>query len=90
MTPRLTLKRHADLLDRMANATGVDLEQAMMEGRYEIDQLGEAVLACTGCSQPGDCQHWLEANEAKGTTQDPPTYCRNREDFLRLAQGKRV
>lgn len=86
MTGKSTLKTHADLVDRMAGAVGVDLEQAMMEGRLTADQLGDAVLSCTGCSKPGECNHWLEGQDA--TAPEAPDYCRNSDMFKRLKAGK--
>lgn len=86
MQGKATLKAHADLVDRMANTVGVDLEQAMMEGRMTMDQLGDAVLACTGCSAPDTCQKWLALQIDPVET--APDYCRNRDTFSRLVQGK--
>lgn len=86
MTGKTTLTRHADLMDRMANAVGVDLEQAMMEGRMTMDQLGDAVLACTGCTNPENCAHLLA--DQCGALPAPPDYCRNSETLLRLREGK--
>ena len=86
MSGKSTLKTHADLVDRMADAVGVDLEQAMMEGRMSFDQLGDAVLACTGCSNPEECERWLDQH-AEGADA-APGYCRNRDTFRRLRDGK--
>ncbi|HAW48897.1 MAG TPA: hypothetical protein DCX34_16980 [Roseovarius sp.] len=74
MQHSLILKRHADLVDRMAAAQGVDLEETMMEGHLTPGELGEAVLACTGCAAPEACEHWLAAHEAGEAA---PDYCRN-------------
>jgi len=73
-------------VDRMSNTVGVDLEQAMMEGRMTVDQLGDAVLSCTGCSQPDTCARWLAQQSA--TADAAPDYCRNRDMFRRLNDGK--
>lgn len=83
-----TLKRHADLVDRMANTMGVDLEEKMMAGQLRPGQLGDAVLACTGCANPEACGHWLAAQE--GVTEQGPDYCRNGDLFTLLKAGKRV
>jgi hypothetical protein len=87
MTENTTLKTHADLVDRMAGTLGVDLEQAMMEGRMNVDQLGDAVLSCTGCSNPEDCRHWLEGHKGQ-IAEEAPGYCRNRDMLKRLSTGK--
>ncbi|MBE0455183.1 DUF6455 family protein [Roseovarius autotrophicus] len=82
-----TLKHHADLVDRMASAQGVDLEQKVMEGLLTPDDISTAVLACTGCSSPGDCEHWLASHE---TGAPAPSYCRNVELFEDIKASRRV
>ena len=74
MQHSLTLKRHAELVDRMATAQGVDLEERMMAGHLSAGELDDAVLACTGCPAPEACAHWLAAHEDGDTV---PDYCRN-------------
>jgi len=69
-----SFKRHADLVDLMATAQGVDLEEARMAGHLTPGALAEAVLACTGCAAPGACEHWLDTHEAG---ERAPAYCRN-------------
>jgi hypothetical protein len=81
------LKRHADLVDQMANSLGIDLEQKMMEGQMTFDALGDAVLACTGCANPEACLHWLAENKHAEAT---PNYCRNTDMFTLLIAGKQV
>jgi hypothetical protein len=82
-----TLKHHASLVDRMATVQGVDLEEKMMEGLLTPGDLGDAVLACTGCANPGDCEHWLDAQPDSGTA---PDYCRNVDLFADLKAGRRA
>jgi hypothetical protein len=86
MTSTTTLKKHAALVDRMANALGIDLEQKAMEGQIDFDQISDAVMACSGCSNPEDCTHWLDAQQ--GQTDTTPDICRNAELFARLKAGK--
>lgn len=86
MTTNATLKDHADLVDRMADALGLDLEEVMMEGRMDIEQLSDAVLSCTGCTQPDTCRHWLD--EQGNPSSEAPGYCRNGDMFARLKAGK--
>ncbi|SEL81357.1 hypothetical protein SAMN05444413_1178 [Roseivivax marinus] len=85
MLGRDTLKRHADLVDRMATARGVDLEKAALRGEVRIGEIDDAVLACAGCSAPDACTHWL----AETTAPQPatPSFCRNAELFERLTKG---
>jgi hypothetical protein len=69
------LKRHAELLDRMASAIGTDLEEAALRGSLSISEVSDAVLRCTGCSNPDHCESWLDAQTE--TAAAPPGYCRN-------------
>lgn len=88
MSMNLNRNRHADLVDRMANSLGIDLEEKILEGQLQIDTLGDAVLSCTGCSDPDGCERWLESRE--GVAHDAPAMCRNGELFKLLKQGKHV
>lgn len=83
-----TLKRHIDLVDRMANTMGVDLEEKIMAGQMRPSDLSDAVLACTGCANPEACGHWLAAQG--GSAEAGPDYCRNGDLFSFLKAGKRV
>lgn len=86
MTNQITLRRHADLVDRMATALGLDLEEIMMAGQLQIDTLGDAVLSCTGCANADGCEHWLRMQVA--TAAEAPDMCRNRDLFSLLKAGK--
>ncbi len=88
MTNPTTLKKHADLIDRMADALGVDLEEITMEGKLSFDSLSEAVLSCTGCSNAEACDYWLGTQS--GDAEKPPVWCRNMELFLSLKAGRTV
>ena len=72
MLPPATIRRHATLVDRMATARGLDLEEEMLRGALSIPDLDDAVLRCTGCSAPCACEAWLDQ-----PTPDAPDYCRN-------------
>lgn len=80
-----TLAHHADLVDRMSATHGVDLDQKMMEGLLTPGGLSRAVLACTGCANPGDCAQWLDTHEAGAPA---PGYCRNLDFFADLKAGR--
>ena len=82
------LRRHADLVDRMANALGLDLELMTMEGKLRIDTIGDAVMRCTGCSDPTACNHWLTVQDSPVDT--TPDMCRNADLFDLLKAGKRA
>lgn len=95
-----TINRHAALMNRMAETLGVDLSAAIAEGRLPAEAWREAVVRCTGCSDPEGCQHWLaehaepeaqtgaQTGTQTGTrTEVAPGYCRNKDlmQSLRLA-----
>ena len=82
MLSRTVLKRHAGLVDRMAQAVGVDLEEAALEGRVTVSEIDDAVLSCTGCTKPYACESWLA--ERTGPQEGPPSYCRNMDLLARL------
>ena len=69
-----TLKHHAGLVDRMARANGVDLEEAVLAGALRFDQIADAVLNCAGCTNPDHCAGVLASTTALNA---PPGYCRN-------------
>lgn len=82
MINQTKLKRHADLFDSTATRLGMDLEELALSGAISIDEISEAVLRCTSCSNPQDCAHWLGRNE--GHIDAPPVYCRNTELMMAL------
>lgn len=77
-----TLKRHADLMDRMANTLGIDLEEEALRGDLPFDEIAEAVFRCTSCAGAGDCQSWLKSHEAG--SEETPNYCQNSDLFKTL------
>jgi len=81
-------KRHAELVDHMAQALGLDLDELVMEGKLDLETLDDAVLRCTGCTEPDNCEHWrdLQDNEAD----EAPEFCRNAQLFELLKQGRRA
>ncbi|MEX0339202.1 MAG: DUF6455 family protein [Arenibacterium sp.] len=84
MIAQQKLKKHAALFDKMAAKVGVDLEAAFeRDSTLTLDELGDAVLRCAECSDPGHCEGWL----SDGVANRAPSYCRNREllDHLREA-----
>ncbi|SDW69080.1 hypothetical protein SAMN05444358_1011514 [Ruegeria halocynthiae] len=81
MSDRKTLRRHADLLDRMATTLGVDLQEVAIGGTLRFDEISDAVLRCTECPNPGHCETYLAQNSA---TPKAPEYCRNHELLSRL------
>jgi hypothetical protein len=83
-----TLREHAALVYRMSDAVGVDLEEMILRGQLQTDTLGDAVLGCTGCSNPTGCGHWLDDRErTSGVAKTSPGFCRNTDLFNLLKQG---
>lgn len=85
MQNRSVLKRHAVLVDQMAETLGVDLEEVAMRGDLQIEEISDAVLSCTACANPEACQGWL--GEHKNGAPQTPDYCRNSELLQRLQKG---
>lgn len=79
-----TLKRHAVLVDRMANALDIDLEEVTLRGKMEFDDVADAVLSCTACTNPDGCEKWL-ARHPSGARHGP-SYCRNTGLFEALKE----
>lgn len=69
-----TLKHHAALVDQMAETVVIDLEEAVLSGAARFDEVADAVLRCTECSDPEHCASWLKTAERQA---EPPAYCRN-------------
>ncbi len=81
MTMKQNLQAHAALVDRMAQTVGVDLEDAVLKGAARFDDLADAVLRCTQCSDPAHCAGWLADEQTRDA---PPAYCRNIDLFATL------
>lgn len=77
------LKRHAALVDRMATARGIDLEEAAMRAHLAPGDLSDMVLRCAGCSNVEGCGKWLAGQV--GAVSETPKYCRNADQFADLA-----
>ncbi|EIE52825.1 hypothetical protein AL036_15405 [Salipiger aestuarii] len=67
--------RHATLVDHMARALGVDLDEQILRGNLSLSQVEDAVLSCTNCTQPCACESWLASQHE--TAPEAPGYCRN-------------
>lgn len=79
------LKRHAKLVDDMATARGLDLEEIALRGDLSPSDISDLVLRCTGCTQTESCEKWL--SEQVGTVSAAPHYCRNAHSFDDLARA---
>lgn len=76
------LARHARLVDHMADALGVDLDEQIQRGRLSSAELEDAVLSCTNCTQPCACDAWL--GTSTDAAPEAPGYCRNARLFETL------
>ncbi|MCB1311016.1 MAG: hypothetical protein KDK29_03595 [Sedimentitalea sp.] len=85
MQDRKTLRRHAELLDAMAQRLSVDLEDAVFRGDLRPDEIADAVLRCADCPNPRHCAEWL-LNHPRGA-ETTPQFCRNRAELERLRGG---
>ena len=83
MTERATLKRHADLVDRMATKLGIDLQEATLSGDIDMYELAGAVVRCSNCDSPDSCERWLDEQSSADA---PPEFCGNAEILNRLRQ----
>ncbi|MFP4274209.1 MAG: DUF6455 family protein [Paracoccaceae bacterium] len=86
MQSQKTFRRHAGLVDRMASTLGLDLEETALRGELPVDEIADAVLRCTACTDPGGCEHWLDT-QGQGDADRPPAYCRNADLFTGLTRG---
>ncbi|WP_425091245.1 DUF6455 family protein [Tropicimonas sp. S265A] len=77
-----TLRKHASLVDRMADHVGVDLEESVMRGALAPDVIPDLVLRCTKCSNPEACARLLRATQSLA---EAPEYCVNRDTLAKLA-----
>jgi len=75
------IDRHERLFSRMADMNGADLDLAMQSGRLAPDRFRGAVLSCTACVAPEDCEERIN----RGQT-GLPAYCRNAKMICNVAE----
>ncbi|WP_417808606.1 DUF6455 family protein [Thioclava sp.] len=80
MSNARSLNRHAAMMNRMAQVMRVDLTAEMAQGRMSGEDWKDALVRCTGCTQPKACTLWLSEHdpEYKPSVAAPPPYCENR------------
>ncbi len=83
MVEREVLKRHAALVDQMAKANDMDLQQAVLDGTMRFEDIADAVLNCVDCSNPDHCSGLLDSMDQ---LEKPPGYCRNLRLLNRLKE----
>lgn len=81
MSYEARFKAHEQLMTRMADANGADLDLAMQTGSLSPESYEAAVHNCTGCSDPDGCKSFLR-DERSGL----PNFCRNQDLILRLSE----
>jgi hypothetical protein len=82
MPGKLTRDRHEGLMTRMAETLGADLDAAELRGALPPEMREDMLQACTGCSDPTACGHWLATHDR---AEAAPGYCRNGDLLARLA-----
>ncbi len=71
--------KHVNLMTRMADTLGIDLETEMMTGKLSPESYQARVVACSGCDKAETCEAFLDA--AGGHADAAPDYCRNKAVF---------
>lgn len=90
MYGRKLLNHHAALVNRMAQAVGVNLTELIIRGRFSGEEWREAVVRCTSCSDPDACLVWLAEHAERPSTMPTgpeevvPPYCANGSMMARL------
>lgn len=69
-----TIRRHANLFLRMAEAEGIDLDETVLRAQIMPDDVVDGVLRCTGCTSADACEKTLDSGEHHGGV---PSYCQN-------------
>jgi hypothetical protein len=68
----------------MAEALGVDLDEAVMRGALAPEALDAATQRCAGCRNKAACRSWLGAQSAPA--QGTPVYCLNTSELETLSR----
>jgi Family of unknown function (DUF6455) len=79
------MDHHAELVGDMARVRGVDIGEAMLDGRLSAESYRNAVRRCMSCDSPEACAVWL--SEHASGADAAPEYCRNGRLLERLANG---
>ncbi len=79
------MDHHAALVGEMARVRGVDIGQAMLDGKLSGEAYRNAVRRCMSCETPEACAVWLAEHSAGADS--APDYCRNGRLLNRLGGG---
>lgn len=74
---------HEQLVERMADKLGVDMDEELQSGRVSPDELEGVVHRCMSCEDPDNCKAWLDSRDGQGADAPPP-YCRNADTLETL------
>ena len=69
---------------KMAKANNVDLSDALDRGQINVEEYGEMITACRGCSAVGQCDKLLRDLPDLGAA---PDYCVNAPAFAALRRS---
>lgn len=69
---------HTQLVLRMADKQGIDLQELVLRADVSAEEFEEAVDRCLGCTAPDACKCLLDT---AGPKLNLPDYCRNEELF---------
>ncbi|MGL5009670.1 MAG: DUF6455 family protein [Paracoccaceae bacterium] len=69
---------------RMAQAAGLNLASAVVEGWLARRELGLIVARCQSCRKDGACGDWLDQ---AGQGSKPPAFCGNGAEITALSPG---
>ncbi|KEO55480.1 DUF6455 family protein [Thioclava indica] len=86
MSKARNLNHHAAMMNRMAQVMRIDLTAEMAQGRMSGEDWKDALVRCTGCTQPEACTLWLSEHDPEDevSVNEPPKYCENRLMIKRL------
>ncbi|MEI4486229.1 DUF6455 family protein [Frigidibacter sp. MR17.14] len=76
-----SVHHHAQLVNAMAGALGVDLSARLEDGRLASETWRDMVVGCTGCANPEGCAHWLAEHPV---AEAAPYYCVNGETLAAM------
>jgi len=71
----------------MAKAAGLDLQEALEDGRLSQEEWAGLVQKCRGCDweREGGCGRWLNLALAKEAPSETPSTCVNHDRFEALS-----
>jgi hypothetical protein len=86
--PREEMEQHFWLTRSVARAVGVNLSNAMADGRLTVDDYCGLVARCRAANCQAQCQAWLATQT--GANSRPPSHCAHAQVFERLRQGQDI